>query len=116
MNKLPNNDQKLVEFLRQNRPEVPPANQDLAAEIMAMVAATPLAESVPKSRVIPLRWLSFWLMPPAIAAGLLMAWGTSRLFIPTSPPAAELASLEVFIEKTWDGIFEQDSQDWYWDF
>lgn len=44
-------------------------------------------------------------MPP----GLLMAWGTNLLFIPTSPTATELTSLEVFIEKTWDGVFEQDS-------
>ncbi len=41
MNNLPNNDQKLVDFLRQNRPDLPPENQDLESQIMAAVAATP---------------------------------------------------------------------------
>lgn len=113
MNKLPNNDQKLVEFLRQNRPDLPPENQDLEAQIMAAVAATPRSESGQNSSVIPFRRRSLWLMPPAIAAGLLMAWETSRLLTPAPPTVTELASLEVFIENTWDGVLDKDSQDWY---
>jgi hypothetical protein len=116
MNKLPNNDQKLVEFLRQNRPDLPPENQDLEAQIMAAVAATPRSESGQNSSVIPFRRRSLWLMPPAIAAGLLIAWGTSRLLTPPPQTATELASLEVFIENTWDEVLDQDSQDWYLDF
>jgi hypothetical protein len=116
MNKLPNNDQKLVEFLRQNCPDLPPENQDLEAQIMAAVAATPLSDSGQKSPVIPFRRRSLWLMPPAIAAGLLMAWGTSRLLTPPPQTTTDLASLEVFIENTWDGVLDKDSQDWYLDF
>lgn len=113
MNNLPNNDQKLVDFLRQNRPDLPPENQDLESQIMAAVAATPQNRGGQKSSVIPFRRRSLWLMPPAIAAGLSIAWGTSLLLTPTPPTTTELASLEVFIENTWDGVLDQDSQDWY---
>jgi hypothetical protein len=116
MNKLPNNDQKLVDFIRQNRPALPPENQDLEAQIMAAVAAIPRSESGHNSSVIPFRRRSLWLMPPAIAASLLMAWGTSRLLNPPPQTATELASLEVFIENTWDEVLDQDSPDWYLDF
>jgi hypothetical protein len=112
MNKLPNNDQKLVDFIRQNRPDLPPENQDLEAQIMAAVAANPRSESRQNSSVIPFRRRSLWLMPPAIAAGLLMAWGTNRLLTPPPPTATELASLEVFIENTWDGVFDEYPQGW----
>ncbi len=45
-----------------------------------------------------------------------MAWGTSRLLTPSPQTATELASLEVFMENTWDEVLDQDSQDWYLDF
>lgn len=112
MSQLPKDDQKLVDFLRQHRPEVPSGNQNLEAQIMGMVAATPPSAPVPKFQVIPLRRRSLWLMPPAIAASLFIAWGTNRLLTPVPPTATELASLEVFIENTWDEVLEPESQDW----
>lgn len=117
MSKLPKDDQKLVNFIRQYRPEAPPVHEDIKARIeaniMAVVSASPSSEPVRKSQVISFRRRSLWLMPPAIAAGLLIAWGTNRLLTPAPTPATELASLEVFIEDTWDGVVEPDTQDWY---
>lgn len=116
MSKLPKDDQKLVDFIREHRPEVPPTNQALEAKIMAAVAATTPSQPVKQSRVISWRRRSLWLMPPAIAASLLIAWGTNQLLTPPPPTATELASLEDFIENTWDEAIEPDRPDWYWDF
>ena len=113
MSKLQNNDQPLVDFLRQNRPDVPPVNEELEARIMALVEASPSSEPVKKSSVIPFRRRRFWLMQGAIAAGLAIAWGTNYLLTPKPPTAIELASLELFIEDTWDGVLEEEYQnDW----
>ncbi len=48
--------------------------------------------------MIPFRRRSLWLMPPAIAAGLSIAWGTSRLLTPAPQTTTELASLEVLLK------------------
>lgn len=109
MSKLPKDDQKIVEFLRQHHPDVPPGSEDLEARIMAAVEASHPSEAIKKSSVIPLRRRSLWLMPPAIAAGLLITWGTHHWLTPAPPTATELASLEVFIENTWDEVVEPDS-------
>jgi len=116
MSKLPKDDHKLVDFIRQNCPEVPPTNQDLEAKIMAAVAATTPSEPVKPSPVMSWRRRSLWLMPPAIAASLLIGWGTNQLLTPVPLTATELASLEYFIENTWDEAIEPDRPDWYLDF
>lgn len=112
MSNLPENDQKLVDFLRQHHPDVPPVSEDLEARIMAAVEASHPSEAIEKaiekSSVIPLRRRSLWLMPPAIAAGLLITWGTHHWLTPAPPTATELASLEVFIETIWDEVAEPD--------
>ncbi len=94
MTKLPNDDECLVNFLRQHRPDVPPAAPDLEQLIIQSVAASP-----PKST----RYRQMWVVPPAIAAGLLIAWTGYRILMPVSFSAAQLASLNAFLESNWDG-------------
>jgi hypothetical protein len=108
MSKLPKDDQKLVDFIHQYRPEVPPGSEDLEARIMAALEAKHPSEAMQKSSVIPLRRRRLWLMPPAIAAGLLISWGTHHWLTPAPPTETEIASLEVFIETTWDEVVEPD--------
>ncbi|MBV9387089.1 MAG: hypothetical protein JOZ78_11745 [Chroococcidiopsidaceae cyanobacterium CP_BM_ER_R8_30] len=90
-------DERLVEFLHQHRPEVPPATPDLEQLIIQKVAASPPLNAVRHRRM--------WLIPPAIAAGLVIIWIGYRILTPASSfSTAQLANLNAFLENNWDGI------------
>lgn len=94
MTKFPNDDERLVDFLRQHAGEAPTAVPDLEQLIIQSVAISP-----PKLA----RHRQLWVVPPAIAAGLLIAWTGYRVLMPTSSfSAAQLASLNAFLENNWD--------------
>lgn len=40
MSNLPNDDQRLVDFLRQNRPEIPPSSPDLEEKLFHTIASS----------------------------------------------------------------------------
>jgi len=63
---------------------------------MTAVAASPHAKTFPHRRQ--------WLTVSAIAASLLIAWGSTNLLMQPKPSAAELASLEAFLENTWEDV------------
>lgn len=74
MTKLPNDDQNLVDFLRQNRPEIPPANPELEERIFQAIASSPLPQLQNNSPNRFFRRRQLWLVPPAIAASLALVW------------------------------------------
>jgi hypothetical protein len=101
MTRFPNDDKDLVNFLRQHRPEVPPASADLEQQILRHVE-TLHATSL---RTPNLRHRSpLWLVPSTIAAGLVAAVISYDAFIPAQPSPAELAKLERFMESNWQGV------------
>ena len=66
-----NNDEPLVNFLKQHEPLPPPAPPDAEDSLMALIAEQdPISRPRPrkKSKVI-------WLIPTAIAAGMTIMWG-----------------------------------------
>lgn len=113
MTKLPTDDERLVNFLKTNRPNVPPASPDLEAQILQAVE---LETSVHESHFFshsPAKCKRLWLFPPAIAVGVLLAmasdswrsnniWGTT--WATTNPNDAELVSLEEFLENSWHDV------------
>jgi hypothetical protein len=114
----PNNDDRLVDFLRANRPIPPPMSPNSETQMMKAIAeASAIASlsSVP-SKVSPNRRL--WLIPSVIAAGFAIAWGSDRLLTSSKLNPIELASLETFLENNWDGV-EAESEaiesepDWF---
>lgn len=102
MTQPPMDDEHLVDFLRQNRPIPPSTPPDLEERIMISITASSTSSSPPNVTAFPYRRL--WVVPSAIVAGVLIAWGSDRFFAPTRPTAAELASLETFLENNWNGI------------
>lgn len=96
MSHPPKDSDRLVDFLRQHRPVPPSPPPDLEERIMTAVAASPHAKTFPHRRL--------WLIPSAIAGTLLIAWGSTNLHQQPKPSAAELASLEAFLENTWEDV------------
>lgn len=105
MNSFPPDDPHLSHFLQQNRPTVPPAAADLEERIFALIDDTPqqLGQIEPPSRRSRPSRRVVWLVPSAIAAGLVATVVGYQAFVPRQPTEAELAELESFIETTWQG-------------
>ncbi|HAA28817.1 MAG TPA: hypothetical protein DDW76_37790 [Cyanobacteria bacterium UBA11369] len=101
MSQPPTDSDRLVDFLRQHRQVPPSPAPDLEQRIMAAVAASPHTKTFPHRRQ--------WLIPSAIVASLLIAWGSTSLLMQPKPSAAELASIEAFLENTWED-FEPTSE------
>ena len=108
MNSFPEDDHSLTDFLRQNRPSVPPAAANLEEQLLAAVEITPqeVAIAEPPRRVSQRRLMG-WFVPSAIAAGLVATVISYRSVIPSPPNEAELAELQAFIESTWDGTVNE---------
>lgn len=74
MTNLPNDDQRLVDFLRQNRPETPSSNPELEERIFQAIASSPPPQLQHNSPSRLFRRRQLWLVPPAIAASLALVW------------------------------------------
>jgi hypothetical protein len=93
MSNFPDDDERLIKFLHQHRPPVPPAAPDLEERI---VLAASSSSRQPRRRQL-------WAVPPALAAGLIISWMGYR--VSTPPPApADPASVEAFLINNWDGV------------
>lgn len=90
MTQLPPDDHQWKEFLRQHRPVPPPAAPELEDRLMQAIEKSPINRRL-------------WAVPPALAAGLLMAWSGYRTLIPL-PPSSNPASLEAFLETNWNSV------------
>jgi hypothetical protein len=90
-------DERLIEFLRQYRPEVPPAKPNLEQQILQSLEAAP-PSARPSLRIIK---PTIAKLATGMAAGMLLVLGGYRLL---SPAFVDTASLETFMVNNWDGI------------
>jgi hypothetical protein len=90
-----NDQQKLVAFLKQNRPLPPPVKNNCEAELMTLIKQQPRFFGFCKNRLL-------WLITGAIAASYLLV--ISGLNKPNFSPkiANQEQDLEAFIINTWD--------------
>ncbi|HEY9752566.1 MAG TPA: hypothetical protein V6C46_06430 [Coleofasciculaceae cyanobacterium] len=108
----PDDDRPLIDFLRHYRPPTPPASEDLEDRILAQItAANTQSTSVPLRRRQRLR---YWAIPTAIAAGLVATVISQQVLTPKPPSNADQASLEAFIETSWNGTVSSDETDYDW--
>ncbi len=108
MNQFPQDDKDLVDFLRQHRPQVPPAAANLEQKILQQLQTLSVQ---PRRQRSP-----FWLIPPMMVAGFLATVVMQRTLVPAQPSAAELASLESFIENNWQGTLSEHTGSYVWHF
>jgi hypothetical protein len=108
MSQFPNDDHELVDFLKQHRHHVPPADPALEEQLFAAIEVLPQQDNlIPFRRSQPRTRRSIvWFVPPALAAGLLVSVVGYRLLMPAKPSATELANLQAFIESSWQGTDE----------
>lgn len=100
------NDLKLVDFISKHRAAVPSGSADLEDRILQQVALTNNRENI-----IPFSRRRLWLVPSAIAAGLLAGVISYRYVMVLQPSAAEVTSLEAFMENNWHGSLSNHPED-----
>jgi hypothetical protein len=105
MNQPPETNDCLVKFLRQNRPEIPPASPDLEAQILGAISREQAQARGRKSRRV------FWLISSSIAASAALTFWGIKPWINSPMPAGELAQMEAFMEYTWNGLLEDEMLD-----
>ncbi|MBO3457958.1 hypothetical protein G7B40_036500 [Aetokthonos hydrillicola Thurmond2011] len=109
MTLFPKDDNDLVNFLRQNRPEVPSASLDLEQQILDNIAMLhPISPPIQIRNRRPV----LWLIPSMIAASLVAAIVGYRALMSTQETTspAELAKLERFMENNWHGTVGQSPE------
>ncbi len=111
MNQPPEKPDCLVNFLRQHRPDIPPASPQLEEQIIASIAGD-------RSRARRYSPRILWLVIPSIAASLSFAFLGMKtwIFSPSPSPAMDLVQIESFMEYTWNGLLQDEmldpSHDW----
>jgi hypothetical protein len=105
-------DINLVNFLRQNRPQIPPASPELEEKILQQVSqyqektGNSKRENVTSISRFKRRFL--YLFPSAIAAGIVIFISSYRLLTPQQPSEVELSKIEAFMENNWhDALSER---------
>ena len=98
-------DQPLVDFLRQHRPEPPAPLPDLEIRLMAAIAAEPQHAPARTWYPSPRQWL---VLVPTMAAGFLSIWVGARSPM-TSAIAQQESSQELaeFFATSWNGSLSQ---------
>jgi hypothetical protein len=96
---LPQDDEKLVAFVRRYRPVPPPAAINLEQQLMSLVEKNALnCQKKTKLRC---------LVPAACAAGLLLAWGGYNWFASQQQPqfaaSPQEEELETILVESWQG-------------
>ncbi|MEG4291882.1 hypothetical protein Q5692_24300 [Microcoleus sp. C2C3] len=107
-------DKKLVNFLKQYRPNVPEAAPDFEQELLAAIdrndaAARELnsrgeSQFTRHSKRSGILCFPKWAFPSAIAAGLLVFWSGYPVLVPAQFHADEAAHLEAFLVNNWEGV------------
>lgn len=90
MNQKPDDDYEFVDFLKQNQPIPPPAAPDLERRVMSSLS--------PRRRRL-------WIVPTAIATGLMTTFVGYRLFQPAEL-SADAPAIEEFIESNWSNSIQ----------
>ncbi|MBW4695375.1 MAG: hypothetical protein KME27_26805 [Lyngbya sp. HA4199-MV5] len=114
MSQIPHDDQELVAFLKQHRPQAPPPDPALESRLFDAIDALPPQEKlVPFRRSQPRARRSslVWLVPPTLAAGLVASIISYQAMVPAKPNATELANLQAFVESNWQGTVNSSSTD-----
>lgn len=96
MNRFSDDDEQLIDFLKQYRPVPPRARANLEAQLMELVTREPPP---------PPRYAHqfFWIVSSAMAGSLLLGVGGYRWLNPSPQVATNPSELETFLVDSWSG-------------
>lgn len=107
-------DEKLVNFLKQYRPNLPKAAPDFEQKVLAAIdrneaggrklnyrGSPQFTDCHKKSEIVGFRK---WVFPSAIAATLLVFGSGYRVLVTAQFHADEAAHLEAFLVNNWEGV------------
>ena len=107
-------DEKLVNFLKQYRPNLPEAAPDFEQKLLAAIDRNdPTAREfnylrdpqfTRSSKRSGIVCFPKWAFPSAIAAGLLVFWSGYPVLVPGKFHTDEAARLEAFLVNNWEGV------------
>jgi hypothetical protein len=103
-------DTNLVDFLRQNRPPIPPSSPKLEEQILLSVTQYQANQGESKNKNItdiPRFSRRFLYLFPSIAAGIIILISSHRLLHPQQPSELELSKIEAFMENNWHGAISE---------
>lgn len=111
-------DRKLVQFLRQYRPPVPPAAANLEEQLMAALdirdwEQPPIAHREPAPSTGWYQRRQRWVVAGTIlTASLFATWLGQRAWqMAQTPSPAEVAAIEQFMEQSWQGVVVSHATD-----
>ncbi len=116
-----NSDEKLVNFLKQNRPNIPDSAPDLEQRVLAAIDRDDAREqnyrgnlrsiaSINKTKIVD---FSNWNLTAAIAASFLVFASGYRILVTAQFRADEAAHLEAFLVNNWEGVLnDSHSENW----
>ncbi len=111
-------DRKLVQFLRQYRPTVPPAAANLEDQLMAALDTRdweqpPIARREPAPSTPWYQRRRRWVVAGTIlTASLFATWMGQRAWqMAQTPSPAEIAEIEQFMEQSWQGVVVSHATD-----
>ncbi len=98
MNNLPDDDTKLVNFLRQNRPIPPSANLNLEMRILAQIEGK--KPVIKKSKP--------WIISSIIGASLMMIFSGYNLWKYQEMASIDHSSVETFLAQNLDSVIDEN--------
>ena len=108
-----NSDEKLVNFLKQNLPNVPDAPPDFEQRVLAAIDRNEAVKKlnylesprfIDSSKRAKIVRFPKWAFPAAIAAGLLVFGSGYRVLVTAQLHADDAAHLEAFLVNNWEGV------------
>lgn len=109
MSQLPNDDQRLINFLKQYHPSTPEPVANLEEQIMAALDQDLVQESSPPRHSRRVMRAFKWVFS-FMAAGLTLLWIGDRLSQPSSLTAIEQSQLEGFIQSNWNEVMGETQE------
>jgi len=117
-----NSDKKLIDFLKQYRPNVPEAAPDCEQRVLAAIdrndtgrelshlGNSRFTDSSKRSKIVG---FPKWAFPSAIAASLLVFWSGYRVLVTAQFHADEAAHLEAFLVNNREGVLnDSHTENW----
>jgi hypothetical protein len=96
MNRFPEDDERLVAFLKEYRPVPPKARSNAESQLMELVTREPPPPARHSHQF-------FWIVSSAVTGSLLLAVGGYRWLNPSPQFANNPEELETFVVDSWSG-------------